>query len=272
MDGLISNIQKFSLDDGPGIRTTVFLKGCNFKCIWCHNPEAISFQAEELFYAQKCIHCGHCQDGCPTGARHMVGEARSPQSVFEEVISDLEYYKASGGGITISGGEPFGQVGFVEEFLRLCKEAGIDTAIETNLSYPFSSIERVLPYLDHIFYDLKIMNDTEHKKYVGVSNKSVLDNSMKLDQTSVPYIVRTPLIPSVTDTEDNLKAIIHWLKDLRHLRAWEILNYNVLAKAKYEPLRQKYQLPNAQPLSLERINEIKKLAAANGISSIFNPK
>lgn len=174
MDGLISNIQKFSLDDGPGIRTTVFLKGCNFKCIWCHNPEAISFQAEELFYAQKCIHCGHCQDGCPTGARHMVGEARSPQSVFEEVISDLEYYKASGGGIT--------------------------------------------------------------------------------------------------DTEDNLKAIIHWLKDLRHLRAWEILNYNVLAKAKYEPLRQKYQLPNAQPLSLERINEIKKLAAANGISSIFNPK
>lgn len=272
MDGLISNIQKFSLDDGPGIRTTVFLKGCNFKCIWCHNPEAISFQPEELYYAQKCIHCGHCKDGCPTGARSIVGEYRSPQSVFEEIYSDLDYYKASSGGITVSGGEPLGQIEFLEELLKICKEAHIDTAIETNLSYPFNLIERIIPYLDHIYYDLKIMNDTEHLKYIGVSNKSVLENSQKLDRAGVPVIVRTPLIPGITDSMENLCAIIYWLRDMKNLIAWEILNYNVLAKAKYAPLQQEYKLPDARPLPLVRINEIKDFAVSHNIPIIYNPK
>lgn len=294
MKGLISDIQKFSLHDGPGIRTTVFVKGCNMKCIWCHNPEGISTEPQLIEYSNKCINCGKCAevceynamsfengiriyyrdncvccgkcaDVCPSGALAMVGTWREVDDVFEELASDIPYYGKSGGGVTISGGEPLMQVDFCAELLRKCWESGIDTAIETNLSMPFDRIERLLPWLNRIFFDIKTMDDEIHRELTGVTNKTVLENSLKLSKTGITTIVRTPLIPGITDSVENIKAISKWVSELKNVEHLELLNYNLFAMSKYEPVGLIYQIPNAKPLSSERVAMLGEIAKQAGI-------
>ncbi len=297
MKGMISDIQKFSLHDGPGIRTTVFLKGCNMKCVWCHNPEAISFSPQIAEYPAKCIHCesclqactqsamqrkeehvtinrelcnlcGDCVEVCPSGAITLIGTNRDCNDVFAEIAADIPYYRNSGGGITISGGEPLMQVDFCTELLRLCRKAGFDTAIETNLSLPYERIERVLPWTKRIFFDLKIMDDTAHIKYTGVSNQTVLENSKKLDQEGIPFVVRTPLIPGITDSEENIFAIASWLRTFNNLSYYELLNYNPLAAAKYEAIGIEYSLASEKPLSKKAVKNLAQVAMQVGVKVV----
>ena len=269
MKGIIADIQKFSLHDGAGIRTTVFLKGCNMKCAWCHNPETISPNPQQAYYKSKCIGCGHCNDYCPTGARKLIGEERSAQSVFDELYSDRDYYCKSGGGVTISGGEPLVQADFTAELLCLCRQSGIHTAIESNLSLPFSQIEKLIPYLDFVFFDLKLFNEEAHKRYTGISNRGVMENARRLDLLSVPMVMRTPLIPGITDSDDNIRQIARFGRELNHLRYYEILNYNVLAESKYEIIGSKYSLSGARPLPARRVKELAQIAEKCKIQVIW---
>lgn len=269
MKGMITDVQKFSLHDGPGIRTTIFMKGCDFRCIWCHNPETLIMERQNAFYKDKCIACGHCKDGCPTGARKLIGYERTIDELFNEIFSDIPYYISSGGGVTISGGEPLMQSEFVTALLRTCKEVGINTAIETNLSFPYHHLAMMLPYIDLIFYDLKVFDDTLHQKVTSVSNKNVLENSKRLADDGYQAVVRTPLIPGITDSDTNIAAISDWLKKLGNISYYEILNYNSFAKAKYEPLGMEYELPDAKPLSPGRIRELAAIAQQRGINVCF---
>lgn len=264
MTGIITDIQKFSLTDGEGIRTTVFLKGCNMRCLWCHNPETLLPQPQQAVYPEKCIHCGHC-DRCPTGARVTLGREATAQAVFEELLSDLPYYLASGGGVTLSGGEPLLQAAFSAELLALCREAGIHTAVETNLSLPFARLEALLPVLDIVYYDLKAMDDRLHRDWTGVSNKPVLANARRLAALGVPAEVRTPLIPGCTATAENVAAIAAFLGGLGNVRAYELLNYNPLGEPKYAALGMTYALPGLRPLPRATLERLRDTAAGHGV-------
>ncbi len=295
MDGLISDIQKFSLHDGPGIRTTVFLKGCNMKCLWCQNPETISVKPQIAEYAAKCIGCGTCIDVCPNSAVHLnnghrvvdkdkcklcgacvercpsgaltiIGVVREVNDVFAEIAADLPYYRNSGGGLTLSGGEPLLQSGFCSELLQRSWEAGIDTAIETNLSLPYERLEPMLPWLNRIFFDLKIMNNQAHKRFTGIGNKNILINSKRLDQEGIPMVVRTPLIPGITDSEENIAAIARWVSNLKNSCSYELLNFNSLTEAKYGPIGDEYSLQSARPLSEDQVKKLAQIAADNGVN------
>lgn len=268
MNGIITDIQKFSLHDGNGIRTTIFFKGCNMHCEWCHNPETLSEKPEEAFYAEKCIHCGHC-DRCPTGARVTLGRTVCADEVLREVSSDLPYYHASGGGVTLSGGEPLLQADFAKELLQLLKETGISTAMETNLSLPFERIAKLLPYLDCIFYDIKVMDDALHRRVTGISNKSILENSKLLAKTGIPAVVRTPLIPDITATAENLAAIATFCASLPNVRAYEILNFNPLGEEKYRALNKKWTFKGTQPFKKDVLHTLAASAHGYGIKVLY---
>lgn len=264
MNGVITDIQKFSLHDGEGIRTTVFLKGCNMRCGWCHNPETIERAPQYLFYEGKCIHCGHC-DNCPTGARVLVGRQMGVEEVFKEIAADEPYYQSSGGGVTLSGGEPLIQSDFAAALLQRCHEAGIRTAIETNLSLPYERIEKMLPWLDHVFFDIKLWNDKEHLAATGVSNVIVLENARKLAQTGKPAVVRTPLVPGLTATEANIGAIAAYVHTLPNVVAYELLNFNPLGEEKYKALGRKSAYGEKRPLKSDALEALANAAAALGV-------
>lgn len=265
MTGIITDIQRFSLHDGDGIRTTVFLKGCNMRCRWCHNPETLKAVPEEAYYPAKCVHCGHCADGCPAGARVTIGREMTSEEVLGEVLRDEDYYTASGGGLTVSGGEPFVQGGFLMSLLALAKDKGLDTAVETNLSCPWETIEKALPFLDRVYFDIKLMDEKKHEEWTGISNKTVLGNAARLMASGVPGTARTPLIPGVTDGEDNIRAIASFLNGLRPGAEYELLNYNMLAKSKYAPIGLDYSLPDLRPLKADRLESLRAAAGEQGV-------
>jgi pyruvate formate lyase activating enzyme len=268
MNGIITDVQKFSLHDGAGIRTTVFLKGCNMRCLWCHNPETLGGEPQQAFYRDKCIHCGHCGQ-CPTGARITLGRERSARDVFEELASDLPYYQASGGGVTLSGGEPLMQADFCAGLLELCKAAGMNTALETNLSLPFEQLEKALPHLDMVFYDIKLMDDQAHREATGVSNGRVLSNARELARRGVPAWVRTPLIPGITATAENLSAIAAFVGSLGNVRTYELLNFNPLGESKYAALGMEYAFPGQKPLPRARVRELAQAAQSYGVRVLY---
>lgn len=296
--GLISDIQRFSLHDGPGIRTTVFLKGCNLRCSWCHNPETIHTRPELAFYPNscigcqtcydtckhgalyqknhqrvydvtKCVACGACAANCPTGALTMIGTQMSAQECFEKLQNDEPYYRNSEhGGVTISGGEPLMQAQFVLQLLQLCKQAGYDTAIESNLSFPFETIEMLLPYLDRIFCDLKLLDTKAHLAATGSGNERILDNIKKLAAYPLPVVVRTPLIPGTTDSAENIAGIAKWLKENAKISYYELLNYNPLAEAKHGYISRAYQHAGDRPLKKLSVRELVALANAQGVTTV----
>lgn len=280
MKSLITDIQRFSLNDGPGIRTTVFFKGCNMHCTWCHNPETLSFETDLMFYPAKCIGCGKCFAACPAGAHRLVdgkhiidrekcthcgkcseicyaqalttsGKAMTAAQVLEEVLQDRPYYEASGGGVTLSGGEVLCHVDFATEVAKACREAGIHVAIETNLSLPLSQIQPLLRHVDLIMADCKLFDDGLHRKYTGLSNETVLSNIRAI--RDIPMIVRTPLIPGVTATEENLTAIANFLAAKENLLCYQLLNFNPLGDAKYNGLDVQNDFSAFQPYTQEQM-------------------
>lgn len=226
--GIVADIQRASVHDGPGFRTTVFFKGCPLRCEWCHNPECISFEPQTLYYPEKCIRCGKCGEGCYSGARLICGKEMTVKEVMSEILADRDYYGKEGG-VTFSGGEPMAQKEFLNALIDACKAERINTAIETSLFY-FDEV--LFKKLDLIMADLKLWDEHKHIEYTGVSNKSIIENIKRLDSLNIPFIMRTPIIRGVTDTE----AIEAFAKTLRNVVRYEKLPYHPLGITKANAL------------------------------------
>ena len=229
--GRITEIQHASVHDGPGIRTTVFMKGCNMRCSWCHNPETIYPHPEILHLPEKCISCGRCEEGCFSGAKKWYGKEISIEDAMEEIRADLIYY-GTDGGLTVTGGEPLLQHEFVTELLKVCKEEGIGTAMETNMSMPYSYIKKAAEFCSLIMCDLKIFDEALHIKYTGLSNLTIKENIARLSQTGIPMIVRTPVIGGVNDEVEEIRKIVEFLSDLEKIQVYELLTYHPLGVSK----------------------------------------
>lgn len=269
--GMIFNIQKFSLNDGPGIRTTVFMKGCMLNCLWCHNPESklakkqlmlhlehcigcgecvsvcpmgihsFSEDGEHLIYRENCTACGNCENVC-TGALELVGKEMSVEEILEEVLKDAMFFENSGGGLTLSGGEPLMQPEFTLCLLKAAKEKGLHTCIETCGYAKWEQIEVLLPYVDIFLWDFKESDALRHKEYVGVSNKQILDNLRRLNDSGANIILRCPIIPGFNDRKEHLFAIASLAEELCGVQRIDIEPYHPLGRAKSESLGEKYGL------------------------------
>lgn len=238
--GIIADIQRASIHDGDGIRTTVFFKGCPLHCAWCHNPECISFKTQTLFYPDKCIGCGMCEQGCYAGAKVVCGREMSSEMLLQEILQDVPYYGKSGG-VTFSGGEPLAQKEFLSVMLDKCKEQGINRAIETSLIY-FE--EEIFQKLDFCMVDLKIWDAEIHQKYTGVSNTEIKSNLLKLDQLGIPVILRTPVIPGISQ---GIEKISDFARMISCVKKYELLPYHPLGVAKADALgidQDRFEVPD----------------------------
>ena len=227
--GIIADIQRFSLHDGPGIRTTVFFKGCPLRCAWCHNPECIDFATQELFYAEKCIGCGRCAEGCFAGARVLCGQEMSVSQVLSAIAQDRSYY-SSQGGVTFSGGEPMAQKAFLSELVDACRAEGLHTAIETSMAV-FD--EAVLSKMDLIMADLKIWDSELHREYTGWGNEQIKENLKKANALGIPILLRTPVIPGINQ---EIEKIAVFAQSLCNVYCYELLPYHPLGQSKRKAL------------------------------------
>ncbi len=250
--GMIFDIIRNSFVDGPGIRTTVFFKGCNLRCAWCHNPESQSFDKQMMFYKSKCTGCGKCKQVCPyaleqcdlcgrceiycpNGARKICGKQMSVDEIMAELVKDKDFYDASGGGVTFSGGECMLQIDFLCELLKGCKQKGIHTAVDTAGCVPWESFEKILPYTDLFLYDVKLMDSQKHKEYVGADNTLILENLKRLSKSGKHIIIRVPVIGGVNDSDKEMQAIADFLSSL-NVEKVELLPYHAMGEHKYEAI------------------------------------
>lgn len=261
MQGLIFNIQRFCIHDGPGIRTTVFFKGCNLRCAWCHNPESQSPYKETMFYEEKCIGCGRCKSNsdfvCLSGARELCGKEYTIDDVLAEVIKDKSFYENSGGGVTFSGGECMLQIDFLLELLKKCKENGIHTTVDTAGHIHWVDFEKIMPYTDLFLYDIKSMDTDAHKKYTGAGNELILDNLARLLKSNAEVCVRVPVIPSVNDTEEEMQKIRLFFEEHGYPESIELMPYHSMGEGKYEALGKssvKFSVPEDE--KIERLKRI----------------
>ena len=253
-DAIVADIQRASTHDGPGIRTTVFFKGCPLSCRWCHNPECISPEPELLFYPEKCIGCKMCDKGCFSGARVMCGKKMSSKEVLAQVLADKAYY-GKDGGVTFSGGEPLYQRQALSDCIDECKKHGIHCAIETALAI---YDEEIFKKLDLVMADFKIWDSDIHEKYTGVPNEKIIENFLALDTLNVPIIVRTPVIPEI---EQGIDKISDFTKKLKNVICYELLPYHPLGNTKRQALcieKDEFTVPKAQYME-----ELKKYAYCN---------
>ena len=251
MKALIFDIQRGSYVDGPGIRTTVFFKGCNLQCKWCHNPESQSKNKQILFYRDKCTGCGKCKYVCPyhfeqcdfcgkcalycpQDARKICGKEYTVEEVLSEILKDKAYYGESGG-VTFSGGECMLQIDFLKAILEKCKENGVHTAVDTAGNVPWEYFEKILPYTDLFLYDVKCFSEDLHKEGTGVSNRLILENLQKLSENKAEIIVRIPVIPEFNGNDYEMQKIADYLKDLR-IKKVELLPYHAMGEHKWAAL------------------------------------
>ncbi len=265
MKATVTEIKRFAVHDGDGIRTTVFLKGCPLRCVWCHNPEGLVKEKQLAFYAhkctgcgecvkvcsahvfeankhvferEKCIACGKCTDVCAVDALKIYGKEMTAREVLDVVLEDKAFYDSSGGGLTISGGECLTYPDFCEELLRLAKQNGVNTAVDTCGFVPRATLDRVIPYADIFLYDVKAIDEDVHVKCTGVSNKLILDNLRYLDEKGCKTEIRTPCVPGWNDGE--LDKIAEFVSTLKNVTKAVVLEYNPLAESKYDALDLKY--------------------------------
>lgn len=261
--GYLTKIQKFSVHDGPGIRTTIFLKGCPLECMWCQNPETIRAKPDVTFDTNRCIQCakcievcpqhcftqpngklhfnsltcdqcGLCVEHCPVEALKWTAEKWATEDLILKVLEDKAYYDCSGGGLTLSGGEPMQQIDFACDMAKRAKGHGIHVTIDTAAYVPYKSFEKILPYADLFLYDLKFIDESLHQKYIGKSNKLILENFKRLCQTDKAIFVRIPCIPNVTETEENLKQIETFARQCRSDIPINRIPWNPFMAEKYE--------------------------------------
>lgn len=292
---MIFDIKRFAVHDGPGIRTTVFLKGCPLRCLWCHNPEGISRRPQLVFTPQRCIGCGRCLDLCPQGVhrlvdgRHLIewdrclgcgacaeecysealrlaGREASVEKVMREVLSDRPFYETSGGGMTLSGGEPLAQHRFALALLQAAKEEGIHTALDTSGFAPWEHLEGLLPFTDLVLYDLKHMDDRRHRELTGVSNRRILENLRRLDEAGKRIWIRIPLVPGYNDEDSNYHALGRFLSDLKNAEQIQILKYHKLAESKYENIGRSYPLKGLEPPTKEWAESRREILLGYGLS------
>lgn len=263
MKSYVIDVQRCSIHDGPGIRTTVFLKGCPLKCKWCHNPESQCFEQELSFnqsrctscglcqtvctnnvhsivngvhtvdYSQ-CLHCEHCVEVCPTKALSIIGKDMTPQEVFDIVKKDEIFYAQGNGGITISGGEALSHIEFCLNLLKLCKEKGYHTCIETSGFATRNAVEKVLPYVDLFLYDFKVSNEQDALKYIGCSLESIKSNFKYIYKQGKDIVLRCPIIPQVNDTKEHFNAIGEMTLNYPNLIGAELLPYHNFGTSKAE--------------------------------------
>lgn len=296
-------IQRMSTEDGPGIRTTVFLKGCYLQCSWCHNPESISPKPQLQWLKSNCIGCqlcvaacpnntltyvdnqividrniceacGICVEECPSGALEIMGQEVTVEEVVQEVLKDKAYFEKSGGGITVSGGEPTMQAGFVAEFLKRMKENGIHTALDTCGLGTHTAYEKILPYTDLILYDIKEIDSKKHQEFTGSPNEKILNNLlvisewMKINGTPKELWIRTPVIPDATDTEENIAGIGKFIAENKlHPDRWELCAFNNLCNDKYLRLGTRWVFEKYGLLEADEMNRLVIVAKNSGVDS-----
>lgn len=269
---LITSIQKYSIHDGDGIRTTVFFKGCLLKCVWCHNPETQSYQKQPSYDREKCVGCRSCEMACPHKAIHeedgkvatnlalcdacgtctdycnqnlreIIGKEYTVDELVKELRKDEMFYEESGGGVTLSGGEVMtADMDYVEELCKKLRRYGITVTIDTCGHAPYENFERLLPYIDTFLYDIKTMDNELHKKYMGAGNERILSNLEKLSEAGARIYIRIPVIKEVNGTDEAMQAVIGWLKE-KHIQVANVnlLPYHNTGSAKYEKIGKIYE-------------------------------
>ncbi len=296
MQGLVFDIQRFSIHDGPGIRTTVFLQGCNLKCFWCHNPESQLPGRQIQFFPEKCILCRQCGEVCPEGAqlvpdgkrvfvrdlcttcglcvetcfaRALVIKARtmSVEQVLAEVERDHDYYKDSHGGVTFSGGEPALQKDFLIELLRASKQQGLHTTVDTAANLPWPTIEELVPYTDLFLVDIKAFDEETHRRGTGVSNERIVQNIRLLTAASAAVWVRVPVIPGYNDNAGELGRIADFLAGLKGIQRVELLPFHHLGAGKYDSLGIEYPSKGLQLPAEELLVRFTELFTSKGLDA-----
>jgi pyruvate formate lyase activating enzyme len=299
-DGIILNIQGYCIHDGPGIRTSVFLKGCPLRCLWCQNPESHSFYPELLFVEEKCTGCGRCiqvcpekairmhgklsqtdrglckstglcVDACPNEARTVIGKRATAAEIFKEIAADSLFYQESGGGVTLSGGEPLAQPEFASNILKKCRDAGFHTALDTCGYANWTIAREVLRQVNLVLFDFKHMNPEMHKKYTGISNERILENAKKIHhEMSIPMRARVTLVPGRNDSPENLEATARFVaNELSKEIPVHLLPYHRLGEAKWERLDRKNETASIQIPGEQQLAECRQIFESFGLNAIM---
>ncbi|ABR46810.1 glycyl-radical enzyme activating protein family [Alkaliphilus metalliredigens QYMF] len=288
--GRIFNIQRYSLHDGPGIRTTVFLKGCPLNCWWCHNPESKDRKQQILFTQQRCIHCGSCHDTCsqkaiqegkingenctlcnkcvdrcPTEALELVGKDMTVAEVMGEIEKDRIFFEQSKGGVTFSGGEPLSQGEFLYELLRVCGQKGIHRGVDTSGFSSWQQLEKIAEVTDLFLYDLKHINNDKHIEYTGVSNQGILRNLEKLSALHHNIYIRIPIIPYINDNDENILETSRYLATL-NVKNVTLLPYHDTGIDKYQKVKEDYRLVHVKVPSQEQMIAIAEKMRGFGLN------
>jgi pyruvate formate lyase activating enzyme len=294
--GTIFDIKKYAIHDGPGIRTTIFFKGCPLRCWWCHNSEGLKLEPEIIFKENRCIKgcsecigvcqrgalsqsdqcivirrdkcnlCGECIQACPSEALQIIGRKMTVAEVMKEIEKEMVFYDESGGGVTFSGGEPLMQPEFLETILKECKEKNIHTALDTSGYASSEVMDKISDKVGIFLYDLKIMDDEKHKKYTGVSNRLILENLRKLASRGSKVAIRIPLIPGINDDEDNINKTAELIHSLEIIKSISLLPYHKAGREKYKRLNLLDKMSKTQAPSAERVKEIMKSLKRHGFS------
>jgi pyruvate formate lyase activating enzyme len=294
LTGTVFNIQRYSIDDGPGVRTTVFLKGCPLTCLWCSNPESQCGLPEVTYRYTSCKRCGTCVKVCPAQAVTLTddgvhidraectlceecvkncvpealkisGKKMTVDEVFKVVKKDADYYEASGGGVTASGGEILTQADFVTALFKRCKEAGYHTNADTSGFGDPAALEKILEYSDLVFFDLKHMDPVKHREYCGTSNDLILSNLNLVVKKGVPVVIRVPLIPGYNNSDENLRALAETVSKITKDSVVNLLPYHRYGANKYRMIDMVYRLESVPELTQDELTKAKEIIESDGL-------